>query len=93
MSFLLKDVLSNRNVYFPDKDNDHQISWQEFVEFQIYSQRILGAVWPIDMSSIRKEFSEMDQDSNGKICKQEFTNAFINLQKRFNNSAVSFLVI
>jgi hypothetical protein len=68
-----------------DKDGDGQINWSEFVEFQISSQKVLKANWPVDIASIRKEFSEMDEDANGKISKNEFIQAFENIHKRLVN--------
>jgi len=42
----------------------------------------LKADWPIDMKSMRREFSELDKDANGRISKKEFLSAFANLRMK-----------
>ena len=60
------------------------------MEFQVQSKKILKADWSIDIQSIRKEFKDMDRDSNGTISKTEFIRAFENLHKRFESNIANY---
>ena len=70
------------SFFIPDKDGNGEISWAEFVSFQLKSKKVLKSDWSLDIQTIRNEFTEMDTDSNGMISKAEFLKAFENLHKK-----------
>ena len=57
---------------FTDRDGNGEISWSEFVAFQLKSRDVLQEKWPLDINDLRGEFSDLDVDGDGKICKKEF---------------------
>ena len=59
-------VLSYSYLYMLDKDSNGEISWSEFVAFQLRSREILGDSWPLDLNDLRGEFSDLDTNGDGK---------------------------
>ncbi len=53
----------------PDEDGSGEISWSEFVAFQVRIVRTL------DVEGIRQEFHQLDQNEDGKISRTEFMRA------------------
>jgi hypothetical protein len=62
-----------------DVDHDGCISWPEFLAFQVKSRQALEATWPMDIKSIRNEFSNLDMDGSGSISRSEFLDVFSRL--------------
>ena len=80
---MVPDKLRQLQLFkIPDKDGNGEISWSEFVSFQLKSKKVMKSDWALDIQTIRDEFTEMDSDSNGRISKKEFLRAFENLHKR-----------
>lgn len=61
---------------FLDEDGSKEISWSEFLAFQVKARKALEATWPMDLKSLRREFSALDSDGNGSITKEEFLQVF-----------------
>merc|ERR1711894_107850 len=54
-------------------NDDSEISWNEFLMFQLQAKSILQDRWPIyNIGQVREAFAEMDPNGNGKITRQEF---------------------
>ena len=62
---------------FLDKDANGEISWSEFVSFQLKSREILKDDWPLDINTIRGEFTDLDLNGDGKIAKDEFVGVLV----------------
>ena len=75
-----------------DANHDLEISWQEFLSFQAKAKMALNANWPFDLSSIRKEFSDMDSDGSGSISKKEFVQVFNNLCDSRSGSTMTYYI-
>ena len=72
-----------RPVTFADKDGDGMVSWSEFVDFQNKSKTLLKEDWPLDLNSMRSEFTELDCNGDGEISYSEFSSVML---EQFNNS-------
>ena len=73
-----------RKRYLSDKDANGEISWSEFVSFQLQSREILQETWPLDINDLRGEFTDLDINGDGKICKEEFVSV---LSKYFEGAS------
>ena len=60
-----------------DKDSNGEISWSEFISFQLKSREILKDTWPFDLNDLRGEFADLDVDGDGKITKEEFVGVLL----------------
>lgn len=60
-----------------DKDANGEISWSEFVSFQLKSREILKDNWPLDINTLRGEFTDLDLNGDGKIAKDEFVGVLV----------------
>ena len=60
-----------------DKDSNGEISWSEFIAFQLKSREILKDTWPFDLNDLRGEFADLDVDGDGKITKEEFVGVLL----------------
>ena len=60
-----------------DKDANGEISWSEFVSFQLKSREILKDSWPLDINALRGEFADLDVNGDGKIAKDEFVGVLV----------------
>ena len=59
--------------FFSAINDDSEISWNEFLMFQLQAKSILQDRWPIyNIGQVREAFAEMDSNGNGKITRQEF---------------------
>ena len=69
-------LTSNILQYFwfctSDKDSNGEISWSEFVAFQLKSREVLKDTWPLNINDLRGEFADLDVNGDGKISKEEF---------------------
>ena len=60
-------------IFFSAINDDSEISWNEFLMFQLQAKSILQDRWPIyNIGQVREAFAEMDSNGNGKITRQEF---------------------
>ena len=57
-----------------DKDNDSEISWNEFLAFHVQAFSMFSTAI-IDASMIKREFSNLDHDGSGKISRKQFIQA------------------
>jgi len=62
---------------FLDKDANGEISWSEFVSFQLKSREVLKDTWPLDINTLRGEFTDLDLNGDGKIVKNEFVDVLL----------------
>jgi len=62
---------------FLDKDSNGEISWSEFVSFQLKSREVLKDTWPLDINTLRGEFTDLDLNGDGKIVKNEFVDVLL----------------
>lgn len=62
---------------FLDKDSNGEISWSEFVAFQLRSREVLRDTWSFDLSDLRGEFTDLDINGDGKITEQEFVGVLV----------------
>ncbi len=60
-------------------NGDGEISWNEFLTFQVEARKALEATWSMDIRTLRREFSHLDSDGNGRISKSEFVDVFVKL--------------
>ena len=60
-----------------DKDGNGEISWSEFVSFQLISREVLKDTWPLDINTLRGEFTDLDVNGDGKIVKDEFVDVLV----------------
>lgn len=76
----ISSVIRNKIVKlfnFLDKDSNGEISWSEFISFQLKSREILKDTWPFDLNDLRGEFADLDVDGDGKITKEEFVGVLL----------------
>ena len=68
-----------KNIFFlnTDKDANGEISWSEFVSFQLKSREVLKDTWPLDINTLRGEFTDLDLNGDGKIVKKEFVDVLL----------------
>ena len=68
-----------KNTFFlnTDKDANGEISWSEFVSFQLKSREVLKDTWPLDINTLRGEFTDLDLNGDGKIVKKEFVDVLL----------------
>ena len=71
--------------FFSAINDDSEISWNEFLMFQLQAKSILQDRWPIyNIGQVREAFAEMDSNGNGKITRQEFITEVANsFDKRY----------
>merc|ERR1712001_375352 len=62
---------------FLDKDSNGEISWSEFIAFQLKSRAILKDTWSFDLNDLRGEFTDLDINGDGKITEQEFVSVLV----------------
>ena len=67
------------NIFYldTDKDANGEISWSEFVSFQLKSREVLKDTWPLDINTLRGEFTDLDLNGDGKIVKNEFVDVLL----------------
>ena len=66
-----------RSFILIDKDGNGEISWSEFVSFQLISREVLKDTWPLDINTLRGEFTDLDVNGDGKIVKDEFVDVLV----------------
>ena len=71
---LWRDVLINFKylILYLDVNHDSEISWNEFLAFQVQVKSILRASWALEISQIRNSFDSIDTTGRGKISREEF---------------------
>ena len=77
MSKYLLSITENILFFNADKDANGEISWSEFVSFQLKSREVLKDTWPLDISTLRGEFTDLDLNGDGKIVKNEFVDVLL----------------
>lgn len=76
----INTALKNKIVKFfnfLDKDSNGEISWSEFVSFQLKSRETLKDTWSFDLDDLRGEFTDLDINGDGKITKDEFVGVLV----------------
>ena len=74
------DKSSLTTIFFvSDEDDSGEITWCEFLAFQVKARKALEATWPMDLKMLRNEFAAIDEDGSGSVSREEFENTFARL--------------